>query len=308
MVGGLALFVAVVALVVARPGLLFSMITGVILGALTALALRALAGRGKAGQSNASSEALSKRGIVVAVSLMFASVGASVALLAAVVNSPHHIAPGVGRVVAPVYYAANVEFSNDRDAATRRQTVRIPRRLVRGRARGRERALLPGWRYLGVRGPQQELLLYARTDAIPNRTGFWPQHQNSADIPVESSDLLPIDLSPMQGSTITLRAPRRRIGDTDPSGTRRTFGSTDIITIELDEEDEPEFSQIHYQVANWAGRTSIFAGLRTVSAWSIVKWLISLLAASAVAFFLDRAFKKRWPDPAARSAAAAAST
>ena len=162
----------------------------------------------------------------------------------------------------------------------------------------RER-LLPGWRYVGVRGEKRNIYGYKHVDSPPVRTHFWPLlTDNSIHIRTIHSPTLHAELVARDNSTIILRTPRRFIYDTDPAGTRRKFGSTDIVTIKLAGlEDDPELRQVRLQVANRAGQTWLYEGVRTVSGWGMMKWLVLSISVFVVGFFVTRFLKHRWPDP-----------
>jgi hypothetical protein len=162
-----------------------------------------------------------------------------------------------------------------------------PRRLLGGR-----------WRYRGTRGSSGQILLYRRQRTLPIETRSWPPvAEDTIPVGAIASDALPTVLVGRNGSQVEIRAPENVVREIDSPATKRRFGGNDVFVVRLaDLEDNPDRRALRLRIASGIGRSSVYAALESVTAWTLVRLLFASVPALLVGFALTRLLNRRFPE------------
>lgn len=212
--------------------------------------------------------------------------------------------------IRPMKYAASIEYDEAAGIWIVGENVRVPRadflqRRLRGYRDGVAsspgQALGAGWAYKGRRGHNGEAIAFSRHRDLPAHVRSWPPTTEDA-IPVAAIRVPALNTTfvPRNGSLVEIHAPAGFVRQTDPpEDEQHAFGDEEISTVRLEGlEDNPDHRTIHLMVANAFGRSSIYNGLESLTAWTFVKLLFGAIPGAIVGFFVARWLRKRYPDPA----------
>lgn len=206
--------------------------------------------------------------------------------------------------VRAVPYHARLEMARGGRKVTGQEVVRISRSILNSEGTSPTLAgppdIGPEWKYAGPRGRNQDVYAFVHpyTHAIKPASGVGILRWNSLPVSVIEDGQLDTTLVPQDGSVVELHIPRRAVYGTDPDAKRGEDGK--VLDFALNGlEDDPGARHIDIEVARGVGRWSVYEGIRQVTLWSFVKWLVPAVLLIVVAFFVNRFLKNRFPDAAA---------